>query len=49
MILVSQDEAPVLVAVGAQPATALVHDARSGALLGEIDDAGFAGTLLFAP
>ena len=49
MILVTQDEAPVLVAVGEGPATALVHDARSGALLGEISEAGMAATMLFAP
>jgi methylamine dehydrogenase heavy chain len=49
MILVTQDEAPVLVAVGEGPATALVHDARSGALLREVGDAGIASTLLYAP
>ncbi len=49
MILVSQDEAPVLVAVGEGPATALVHDARSGALLAEVPEAGIAASLLFAP
>ncbi|HEX2485601.1 MAG TPA: amine dehydrogenase large subunit, partial [Myxococcota bacterium] len=49
MILVTQDEAPVLVAVGEGPATALVHDARTGALLGEVSEAGIAASLLFAP
>jgi hypothetical protein len=48
-ILVTQDESPVLVAVGEAPGSVLVHDARSGALLREIGEAGIASTLLYAP
>lgn len=48
-ILVTQDESPVLVAVGEGPAGVLVHDARSGELLREIGEAGIASTLLYAP
>jgi hypothetical protein len=48
-ILVTQDASPVLVAVGEGPGSALVHDARSGALLREIGEAGIASTLLYAP
>jgi len=48
-ILVTQDESPVLVAVGEGPASVLVHDARSGKLLREIGEAGIASTLLYAP
>jgi methylamine dehydrogenase heavy chain len=48
-ILVTQDESPVLVAVGQGPTSVLVHDARSGQLLREIGEAGIASTLLYAP
>ena len=48
-ILVTQDASPVLVAVGQGPTGVLVHDARSGALLREIGEAGIASTLLYAP
>jgi methylamine dehydrogenase heavy chain len=48
-IFVTQDESPVLVAVGEGPGSVLVHDARSGALLREIGEAGIASTLLYAP
>jgi methylamine dehydrogenase heavy chain len=48
-ILVTQDESPVLVAIGLGPAGALVHDARSGALLRDVPEAGIASSLLTAP
>jgi len=48
-ILVTQDESPVLVATAEGPSSVLVHDARTGALLREIGEAGLAPTLLFAP
>lgn len=49
LILVTADESPVLLAVGEGLPTVLVHDARSGALLREVDETGIAATLLFAP
>jgi len=49
MIFVTQDESPLLLAAGEGPGGVLVHDARSGALLREIGEAGIASTLFFAP
>ncbi|HXZ85467.1 MAG TPA: amine dehydrogenase large subunit [Myxococcota bacterium] len=49
VILVTQDDAPVLLATGVRPMPVLVHDARSGKPVGEIDEASFSATLFFAP
>jgi len=48
-ILVTQDDEPVLIAAAQEPPNLSVHDARTGALVGEIRDAGLALGLLFAP
>ena len=49
VILVTQDDAPLLLATGQGPMPVLVHDARSGEPVGEVSEAGLASTLLFAP
>src|SRR5574338_90166 len=49
MIYVTQDESPLLLAAGEGPGSVLVHDARSGALVREIGEAGIASTLFLAP
>jgi len=49
VIFVTQDDAPLLLATGVSPMPLLIHDARSGAPLGEIDEASFSATLFFAP
>lgn len=48
-ILVTQDDAPVLIAAAQEPPNLSVHDARTGALVGEISDAGLGLGLLVAP
>jgi len=49
LIFVTQDVAPVLLAVSQGPMPVLVHDAKSGEPVGEVAEAGLAATLLFAP
>jgi methylamine dehydrogenase heavy chain len=49
LILVTQDDAPVLLATAQGPLPVLVYDARSGSLVGEVPETGLAATLLFAP
>jgi len=49
LIFVTQDDAPVLLAVSQGPMPVLVHDARTGEPVGEIAEAGLAATLLFGP
>ncbi|HTO68988.1 MAG TPA: amine dehydrogenase large subunit [Myxococcota bacterium] len=49
IILVTQDESPVLITTGFGPMPALVHDARTGKVIGEVHEAGLAPTLLFGP
>jgi methylamine dehydrogenase heavy chain len=48
-ILVTQDEAPVLVTSTTFPSTLEVHDGRSGALLRDVAEVGVAGSLIAAP
>jgi methylamine dehydrogenase heavy chain len=48
-ILVTQDEAPVLVTGTTFPSTLEVHDGRSGALLRDVAEVGVAGSLIAAP
>lgn len=48
-ILVTQDEAPVLLAAGMFPSSLLVHDARSGEFLRDVSEVGVAGGLLSLP
>jgi len=48
-ILVTQDEQPVLIAAAQEPPTVSIHDATTGAVVGEVRDAGIALSLLFAP
>ncbi|HBZ72469.1 MAG TPA: amine dehydrogenase [Deltaproteobacteria bacterium] len=48
-ILVTQDEAPVLVTGTTFPSTLEVHDGRSGALLRDIAEVGVAGSVIASP
>ena len=48
-ILVTQDEAPVLVTGTTFPSTLEVHDGRSGALLRDVAEVGVAGSVIAAP
>ncbi len=48
-ILVTQDEAPVLVSATTFPSTLSVHDARSGAFLRDVTEVGVAGSVIAAP
>jgi len=48
-ILVTQDDAPVLVASASVPPTVTIHDAMTGAVIREVSEVGLAGSLLFAP
>jgi methylamine dehydrogenase heavy chain len=48
-ILVTQDDAPVLVSGASLPPAVIVHDAMTGEKLREISEPGLAGTLLFEP
>jgi methylamine dehydrogenase heavy chain len=48
-ILVTQDEAPVLLSATTFPSTLAVHDARSGAFLRDVTEVGVAGGLIAAP
>lgn len=48
-ILVTQDEAPVLVTGTTFPSTLEVHDGRSGALLRDVAEVGVAGGVIAAP
>jgi methylamine dehydrogenase heavy chain len=49
VIFVTQDDAPVLLATAVTPMPVMVHDARSGKPVGEVEDASFSATLFFAP
>ena len=48
-ILVTQDDAPVLVTGTTFPSTLEVHDGRSGALLRDVSEVGVAGSVIAAP
>ena len=48
-ILVTQDDAPVLVTGTTFPSTLEVHDGRSGALLRDVAEVGVAGSVIAAP
>ena len=49
LILVTQDEHPVLLAAGQIPPTVTVHDALTGEVVNEIPEVGIGGSLLAAP
>jgi methylamine dehydrogenase heavy chain len=48
-IAVTQDDRPVLLAGTSLPPSITVHDAMTGAVLREISEPGFAGTLFYTP
>jgi methylamine dehydrogenase heavy chain len=48
-ILVTQDEAPVLVTASSFPSSLAVHDGRSGDFLRDVSEVGVAGGLIAAP
>jgi hypothetical protein len=48
-ILVTQDDAPVLVISASVPPAVTVHDAGTGALVRDVAEVGIASSLLYAP
>lgn len=48
-ILVTQDDAPVLIISASMPPTVTVHDAATGAFVRDVNEPGIASSLLYAP
>jgi len=48
-LLVTQDEAPVLIISASVPPTVTVHDAETGAFVRDVAEVGIASSLLYAP
>ena len=48
-ILVTQDDAPVLIISASIPPTVTVHDAGTGVLVRDVAEVGIASSLLYAP